>query len=198
MSGSLGAPYYPACSRIYSLAVIWLWRVIMGPRKYCATILLPRTSPVFHCWDQAFWTVGFLGYSSWCREQCEGWFIWPYHTRVSSYLMSGSMVMTLSFMQLSFIFNNQRFGNCNPTIDVVFVKITSGSSCGNDLQDEYSVLLSYHLCCSTMIFLNSPAQCMTISVFVDFCLLFLFTDVVFPWFVYASITLETVNSRYAS
>jgi hypothetical protein len=43
-------------------------------------------SPVFHCWNQAFWIVGFLGCSpnknsSWCREQHEGQLIWAHYTR---------------------------------------------------------------------------------------------------------------------
>jgi hypothetical protein len=41
----------------------------------------------------AFWIVGFLACSpnvdcSWYREQHKGWLIWPYHTHVSSCLMS--------------------------------------------------------------------------------------------------------------
>jgi hypothetical protein len=32
----------------YSLAVIWPWRVIMGPTEYCTTILLPKPSQNLH------------------------------------------------------------------------------------------------------------------------------------------------------
>jgi hypothetical protein len=52
-----------------------------------------RTSPVFQCCNQAFWIIGFLGCSpninfSWCMEQREWRFTWPYHARISSCLMS--------------------------------------------------------------------------------------------------------------
>jgi hypothetical protein len=52
-----------------------------------------RTSPVFHCWNQAFRSVVFLVCSpnvncSWCREQRERRFIWPHHVRVSACLIS--------------------------------------------------------------------------------------------------------------
>jgi hypothetical protein len=41
------------CTRLvnlstYSLAVIWLWRVITGPAEYCTTILLPKPSQHLH------------------------------------------------------------------------------------------------------------------------------------------------------
>jgi hypothetical protein len=79
----------------YSLVVIRPWRLIMGLRDYCTTILLPnhhRISLLFQCWNQAFQTEGFLecspdANSSWCRDQREGQLIWPYHVRVSSCLM---------------------------------------------------------------------------------------------------------------
>jgi hypothetical protein len=48
----------------YSLAVIRPWRVIMGPteQRHCCPNH-HRTSPVFHCWYQAFRIAGFLGCS---------------------------------------------------------------------------------------------------------------------------------------
>jgi hypothetical protein len=62
------------------------------------------------------------------------------------------------------------------------------------LRDEYSVLLSCHLSCSSCaifeaILLNVRHS---LSVSVDFGPLYLFADVVFPWFVYAYTTLGTV------
>jgi hypothetical protein len=58
--------------------------------RYCSPNY-HRTSPVFHCSNQAFRIVGFLGCfpnvnSSWCREHREDRLIWPYHARVSSCL----------------------------------------------------------------------------------------------------------------
>ena len=39
---------------------------------------------MFHSWNQAFRIIGFLGWCpninpAWCREQHEGWLIWPYY-----------------------------------------------------------------------------------------------------------------------
>jgi hypothetical protein len=103
------------------------------------------------------------------------------------------MVVTPSFTHLSVTFSNQRFSNCNPTVDVGFVKLTSVSFCRNRVFKKNIVLLSCHLCCSSsVIFRNSPSQCTrSLSVKVEFHPLFLFADV-FPWFVYADIFLETV------
>jgi hypothetical protein len=38
---------------------------------------------------------------------------------------------TPSITHLSITFNNQRFYNCSPTVDVGFVKLTLDSFCGN-------------------------------------------------------------------
>jgi hypothetical protein len=39
--------------------------------------------------------------------------------------------VTPSFMHLNITFSNQRLRNSSPTVDVGFVKLTSGSFCGN-------------------------------------------------------------------
>jgi hypothetical protein len=88
----MGCTWLPNLST-YPLTVIRSWRVIMGSSEHCTTILLPKPSQNFPCWNQAFQILGFLGCSpnvnsSWCREQREGRLIWPYHVRVSSCLMS--------------------------------------------------------------------------------------------------------------
>jgi hypothetical protein len=78
----------------YSLAIFGheeYWDQQNTVARYCCPNN-HRTSPVFHFWNQTFHTVGFLRCSpnvnsSWCREQREGRFIWPYHARVSSCLM---------------------------------------------------------------------------------------------------------------
>jgi hypothetical protein len=104
----------------------------------------------------------------------------------------GFMDVTPLFMQLSIIFSNQRFSNCSPTMDVGCVKLKLDSFCGNSVFKMYSVLLPSHLCCSSaVIFQNNASQC-TISSYQCWFSLFLFTDVVFPWSVYANIALETV------
>jgi hypothetical protein len=61
-------------------------------------------------------------------------------------------------------------------------------------QDEYSVLLTCHICCSSYVIFETILvnARRSLSVSVDFRPLFLFADVVFPRVVYADITLETV------
>jgi hypothetical protein len=60
--------------------------------QYCCPNHHRTSPPMFHCWNQAFQIVGFLGCSpnvnaSWCREQYEGWLIWLYHACISICLM---------------------------------------------------------------------------------------------------------------
>jgi hypothetical protein len=106
----MGCAWLPNLS-MYSLAVIWSWRVIMGPTDYLLWHCCPnhlRTSPMFHCWNQAFRTVGFLGCfpnknSSWCREQCD------HITLVFPVVWCpGFMVVTPTFTHLSITFSNQQ------------------------------------------------------------------------------------------
>jgi hypothetical protein len=107
----------------------------------------------------------------------------------------GFMVVTPSFTQLSITVSNQSLKNCGPIIDVGFVKLMSDSLCRN-----WVFRMNIHFCCPVTCavvvvwffeikFLNVRRS---LSVNVDFFPLFLFADVVFPWFVYADITLETV------
>jgi hypothetical protein len=105
----------------------------------------------------------------------------------------GFMVVTPSFTHLCIIISNQRFSNCSPTVDVGFVKLTSDSFCGNRAF-KMNIQFCSHLCCNSSvnfetILLNAQRS---LSVNFDFRSLFLFADVVFPWFMYADITLETV------
>jgi hypothetical protein len=102
--------------------------------------------------------------SSEYRKHREGRLIWAYHAFLVVWCPS-FMIVTPLFKVPSITFNNQRFSYCSPAVDVVFVKLTSDSFCGKQgLQDEYSVLLSCHLCCSvSVIFRNSPSQCSIIS-----------------------------------
>jgi hypothetical protein len=106
------------------------------------------------------------------------------------------MFVTPSFTHLSITFSNQRCGSCSPTVDV---GLWSSRHVGHflwkqDLQYEYSVLLSCHLYCrSSVIFRNNPSQCTRIPL--RQCWLSPIVplpDVVFPWFVYADVTLKTV------
>jgi hypothetical protein len=43
----------------------------------------------------------------------------------------GFMIVTPLFMHLSITFSYQRFSNCSPTVDIEFMKLTSGNVCGN-------------------------------------------------------------------
>jgi hypothetical protein len=87
--------------------------------------------------------------------------------------MSSFMVVTPSFTHLSITFSNQRFCSCRPVTSDNFVEICA------------AVIVRF--------FPNSSCQCTTISLCQCwFSPLFLFVEDVFPWFVYADITLETV------
>jgi hypothetical protein len=116
--------------------------------------------------------------------------IWWHHARASSSLMSRFSPL---FTHPSITFSNQRFRNCSPIVYVGFVKLTSDRFCGNRVF-RMNMQFRCHICCRrSVIFRNNPSQYTTIlSASVDFHPLFLFADVVFPWFVYADITLETV------
>jgi phosphatidylinositol kinase/protein kinase (PI-3 family) len=145
-----------------------------------------KTSPVFHCWNQAFRIVGFLVCSpnvnsSWCRKQREGRLIWPYHARVSSCLMSRFHGRDTSFTHLSITSNNQRFINCSPTVNDGFVKLTE-SFCENR-----TFRMNIQFCCSVtcaavvLWFFETILNVRrSLSINVEFRPLFLFTDVVFP------------------
>jgi hypothetical protein len=106
------------------------------PTEHFTTILLPKPSqnlPRVSLLKPGIRIVGFLGCSpnvnsSWCREQREGRLIWPYHARISRFYGRDG---TLSLPHLSITFSYQRFSNCNPTVDVGFVKPTSDSFRGN-------------------------------------------------------------------
>jgi hypothetical protein len=156
---------------------------------------------MFHCWNQAFWIVGSLGCSpivnsSWCREEREGRLISPYHVRLSSGLMPRYYCRdtTPLFTQMNITFGNQRFSNCCPTADAGFMKLTPNSFCAKGVFRMNNQFCCPLCCISSVIFRNNP-QRTTISFFVNvgFCPLYLFADIVFPWFVYADITLETVT-----
>jgi hypothetical protein len=69
------------------------------------------------------------------------------------------------------------------------VKLTSDSFCGNG---DFSSTVTY--IAVVLWFLETILLSVrrSLSVIFYFCQLFLFADVVFPWFVYADITLETV------
>jgi hypothetical protein len=112
-----------------------------------------RTFTVFHCWNQAFRIVGFFGRSpntnsSWCREQREGWLIWPYHVHVSSCLMSRSYGHDTIVYAFEHYF--QKFSNCSPTLDVGFVKLTSDSFCWNRVF-KMNILFCCRVICATVV-----------------------------------------------
>jgi hypothetical protein len=124
----------------------------MGPTEYCTTILLPKPSQNLPC--VLLMEPGIPD----CRLPCvfskrklfliEGTAWRTTHlttSRAFSVVLMSTFYgrdVTSSFTHLSITFSNQRFSNCSPTVDVGFVKLTSDSSWGNSLQDEYSVLPS--------------------------------------------------------
>jgi hypothetical protein len=115
------------------------------------------TSPMFHCWNQAFRTVGFLGCSpnknsSGCREQHgDGSSDHIVHTFPVVWC-PGFMVVTPSFTHLSITLSNHRFSNCSLTVNVGFVKLMLDSFCGNRL-----IKMNIQFCC--------PVTCATVVVY---------------------------------
>jgi hypothetical protein len=177
---------------MYSLAVIQPRRVIMGPTEYYTMISLPKPSQNLPCvslLEPGNPAVGFLGCSpninsSWCREHREG-------RLIDHITCAFPIVWCPSFMVVIPLFTHLRitFSNCSPTVDVGFVKLTS-----ENMFFKMNIQFCCHLCCSSsVIFRNNPSNVWrSLSVTVDFHLLFLYADVFFPWFMSANITLETV------
>jgi hypothetical protein len=97
--------------------------------------------------------------------------------------------MVMTFTHLNIIFSILRFSDCSPVVDGGFVKLTSDSFCGSTVL-KINIQFFCHLCCSkSVIFRINLSQWMMIS----FCQCwFSPTYVVFPWFVCADMTLETV------
>jgi hypothetical protein len=103
---------------------------------------------------------------------------------------------TPPFTHLSITFSNQRFRNCSPIVDVGFLKLTSRRTVFMETWSSRWIFSSaaVHLCfgCSVIFSKQSfSMQAQSLSVIVHLRPLLLFADV-FPWFVYADITLETV------
>jgi hypothetical protein len=197
----IGYTWLPNLST-YSLTVFRPWRVIMRLIEYCSIILLPESSqnhPVFHCWNQAFRSVDFLGWSpnaksSRCRGSVKESYDHIKHTFPVAW-HPGFIVVTPSFTYVSITLNNQRISSCSPTVDVGFLKLTSDSFCGNKVFG-----MNIQFCCPVTcaaavlwffdnILLNVRWY---LSVSVEFRAIFRFAGVVFPRFVYADVSLETV------
>jgi len=74
--------------------------------RYCC-LNHHRTISVFHSWNQAFRTVGFLGCSNrnpaWCREQ-HIWLIWPCY--VSPVIRRSGFTIMPYFSPQSVVFSN--------------------------------------------------------------------------------------------
>jgi hypothetical protein len=90
---------------------------------------------------------------------------------------------------LSITCSNQRFNNCSPTVDIGFVKFTSDSFCGNRVFKMNIQLCCPVTCAAVVLWL---LETFLLTVYIDFRPLFVFAGVIFPWFVYVDITLETV------
>jgi hypothetical protein len=117
-------------------------------------------------------------------------------TRAFPLVISRFYVVTPSFTHLSITFSYQKSSNCSPTMDVgfwsshrtVFVEI--GCSRWIHIQFCYSVTRAAVIMWFFETALLNVLR--SLSVNFDFHSLFLFAAVIFPWFVYAGITLETV------
>jgi hypothetical protein len=146
--------------------------------------------------NQAFWIVGFLECftnvkSSWCREQRERRLIWPYHMFPVVWYPN-FLVVSPSFMHLSITFSNQRFSklqSCGCWICEAHIRqfLWKRPSCW-----IFSSAVTYAAVVVWFFKTILLHVRQSLSVNVDFHSLLLFADV-FPWFVYADITLETVT-----
>jgi hypothetical protein len=148
---------------------------------------------MFQCWNQAFQIVDFHGCSpninsSWCVEQCGGWLIWPYYVHVSSCLKS-------RFYGRNTIIT---FSNRGLAIAALPWMLDLWSLCWTVFMETGSsrLIFSFADTCAAVVLwffwtiLLNVWQ--SLSVNADFHPLFLFVDVIAPWFPYANITLETL------
>jgi hypothetical protein len=164
------------------------------PRYCCPN--LHRNSPMFHCWNQALGIVGFVGCSpnknsSWCREQHEGRLIWLSRSRFQ-----------LSDVQVLWTWHRLRIWALLSVIRGLVLQPCRGCYLRSSLRTVFvetgttqwlHIQFCWHLCWSSSAIFRKILFTVRrfISVSVDFRSLFLFADVVFPWFVYADITLES-------
>jgi hypothetical protein len=102
------------------------------------------------------------------------------------------MVVTSSFTHRSITFINQRFRYCRPNVDIGSVKLTLDSFCGNRI---FEMNISSAVPCTAVVvwfFVTVVLNVWRSHSVKVFRSLFLFVDVVFPWFSYTDMTLETV------
>jgi hypothetical protein len=194
-----GCTWLPSLST-HSLAV----RVIMMPTDYhdVAAQTITEPLPFFSVGTrQAFRIVGFLCCSqnlnsSWCREQSEERLIWPYHARVCSCLMPRFYGRNTIIYATEHYFQEWEVQQLMPYCGCWICEAHYRTVCVETgplrwilirSAVTYAVLTLWFL--ATIIVIVRRF----FSVIVDFHPLFLLADVVFPWFVYAYITLETVS-----
>jgi hypothetical protein len=157
--GIMGYTWLPNLST-YFRAVTWSRRAKMGPTEYHDTAAQTITGPLFHCWNQAFLDCRLPWVFSKCKlfgwwGQCEGlWLLWPYHACVFSCLMSRFYGRDTIILRISALLSIIRFINCNLTLDVAVVKLMSQRFYGNWGS-------------SVLFFLNSPSECIMISLFLS-------------------------------
>ena len=138
------------------------YRTSIIPR-YCPTH--HRSVSMFHSWNQAFRIIDFLGRfpninSAWW-EQREGRLVWPWY--VAPFVRRPRfIIITPSFSLFTFVFSNQRFSNCSCTVDVGFMKLSSGSFYAISVFN-LTVEFCCHLCCSSSVsFGHNALQCAAI------------------------------------
>ena len=155
-----------------------------------------RFTSIFHSWNQTFRIIGCLGcspniYVPWCWEQCERWLIWPYYV-FPIIRHPDFMIITPSFSTSSIVFSNQRFSNSSSNAEVVFVKLSSDCFCGKG-SSRWFLSSAVNFAAVVILFLGTILFNVwwSLSLSFDIQPLILLADDVFPWFVYAVITLET-------
>jgi len=147
-----------------------------------------RFASIFYSWNQAFSIIGFLGCSqntnpAWCWEKHEGWLIWPHFCFQSDIQVLWS---SLHLSRLLALFSVIR-GLAVAVVAWMWDLWSSHQTDFVKMVFKMNTEFCSHLCCtSSMILRHNP-----LSLSFGFQPLFLSADDLFPWFVYAIITLET-------
>jgi len=112
---------------------------------------------------------------------------------ISNHQTSRFYIHHTTFLPFSTVSSNRKFSNCRSTIDVRLVKLSSERFCGNRGSSRWTLNCTVTFATVGIWFLDTILFNVrrSHSLSFRFWTLFLLADDVFPWFVYAVITLET-------
>lgn len=148
---------------------------------------------MLRCWKPAAFRTGFSNVNCfWCGEEHEGRLIWPYHA-LSVVWCPGFMVVTTSSTYLSTAVSNQGLRNCSKVYRGCWIceSHVGQFCCGNSaFRIQGSPVLQKFCDFSKLAFwiYGHPSHFAK----VDFRPLFFIPHVIFRWFMYADVTVETL------